>query len=229
MWRTVKRTLKWATLIVAAAGLVMLIGCVRTHGGVWYFKEAKLPADWPSLTPVGKVQVKQYPGYREAIVTTDDLDADVRQEHNTMFGPLFKHISENNIAMTAPVDLGYADHDAATDHDPAVQSMSFLYDIPDRGPTGPGVGPVTVRDVEPITVISIGVRGEYNDARMQRGLEELRGWLAANPAYRTAGPPRYLGYNSPFVPGFWRYGEVQWPIELIQPVEPVTPVTRSAP
>lgn len=180
-----------------------MIGCVRNDGGVWYFKEAKLPADWPALTPVGEVQVKQYPGYREAIIISQTSDAN----QNTMFRPLFEHIRKNDIAMTAPVDVGYTP-DA---HDPKMRSMSFLYDIPERGPTGKD-GNVTVRDVAPLTVASIGIRGRYNDKTFMRGLTQLRTWLAGQSEYQQAGPPRYLGYNSPFIPRFWKYAEVQMPV-----------------
>ncbi|MCC6679446.1 MAG: heme-binding protein [Phycisphaeraceae bacterium] len=176
---------------------------MRNNGGVWYFKEAKLPAGWPEFTPVGQIQIKQYPAYREAIITTDQTDA----SPNAMFRPLFEHISKNDIAMTAPVDVTYTQ----TDGHPQMRSMSFLYDIPDRGPTGEA-GAVQVRDVPPAEVISIGSRGGYNDSTLTRGLAKLHAWLAEHPAYEAAGPPRYLGYNSPFIPYFWKYSEVQIPI-----------------
>ena len=184
-----------------------MISCVRTDGGVWYFCEAKLPEGWPPLTPVGEVQVKQYPAYRQAIV----IDDEGQGSQNAMFRDLFNHIKTNDIAMTAPVDMGYRD-----DGDqPTMRSMSFLYDVPERGPVGEQ-GAVTVHDVPAMQVASIGVRGRYNDKQFVKAHQRLRFWLDGQTTYRAAGPPRFLGYNSPFVPFFWRYGEVQVPVEAIE-------------
>jgi hypothetical protein len=48
-------------------------------------------------------------------------------------------------------------------------------------------------------------------------LPQLQRWLADNAgSYRAAGPPRFLGYNSPFVPSFWKLGELQIPIEAVR-------------
>ena len=47
---------------------------------------------------------------------------------------------------------------------------------------------------------------------MKRGLEQLRTWLAKHPEWAAAGPPRSLAYNSPFVPWFAKYSEVQIPV-----------------
>lgn len=204
-----KRQLKWlvrvALAIVLIAGVGIMVGCVRNSGGVWYFKEAKLPAGWPDLTPVGEIQVKQYPPYREAVVTDEQAAA----EQGAMFNVLFEHIKANDIAMTAPVDLTYERTGQADE--PKMRSMAFLYDVPDRGPTGEQ-GPVTVRDVPAMRAVSIGVRGRYDEATFERNIDKLRRWLADQSAYAASGPPRLLGYNSPFVPFFWRYGEVQIPI-----------------
>ena len=181
-----------------------MVGCVRNSGGVWYFREAKTPEGWPELTPVGEIQVKTYPGYREAIVADDSKEAN----DSSAFGVLFKHIKSNDIAMTAPVDVTYDD---ASDS-PRMRSMSFLYDTPERGPVGED-GKVTVRDVPPITAVSIGTRGRYSDKTFQKNITKLEQWLAEQSDYRPAGPPRLLGYNSPFIPPFWKYAEVQIPIK----------------
>ena len=47
------------------------------------------------------------------------------------------------------------------------------------------------------------------------------GFLQWTPPERSApievvGPPRYLAYNSPFVPGFLKFGEVQLPVANIE-------------
>ncbi len=143
--------------------------------------------------------MKQYPAYREAVVTSDSP----KDSQGTMFRKLFKHIQRSDISMTAPVDMG---------SEAEVQTMAFLYDVPERG----GVtdqGEVIVRDVPARSFASIGVRGSYSDEQFQEAVEKLREWFKGRTDFREAGSPRYLGYNSPFVPFFWRYGEVQIPVE----------------
>ena len=56
-------------ILVAAATSLVLAGCVRTSGGTWYFDSAPLPEGWPELTPVGWVEIREYPSYRAAVVS----------------------------------------------------------------------------------------------------------------------------------------------------------------
>jgi hypothetical protein len=124
-----------------------------------------------------------------------------------IFRALFRHIKSHGIAMTAPVEMTYrADAPAG-----APASMAFLYGAPALGQTGKQ-GEVEVLDVPPRTVLSVAVRGGYG-ASFEKGLEQLHEWLAHHPGrYQTSGEPRFLGYNSPFVPWFLRVGEVQIPV-----------------
>jgi len=168
-------------------------------------REASLPEGFPPPGPVGEVVVKRYPAYRAAFAG-DVTDSDAATQDG-LFRVLFKHIKRNDIAMTAPVEMTYAGGD-----DPGMERMAFLYRDPTLGETGED-GDVQVRDVPAMTVVSVGVRGAYTDERLQTGLAQLHEWLAGQSEYQPAGSPRYLGYNSPFVPWFMRYGEVQLPIE----------------
>jgi hypothetical protein len=203
--RTV-RVLKYTGAGVLLAVIVGIAGCVRVSGGTWYVRSAPVPENWPELTPVGEVQVKAYPVYRAAVVADVDIaGAGMRP----MFMELFRHIQSNKIAMTAPVEMGYDDGAAGT---PRMESMAFLYRTKDQGGVG-DAGAVRVRDFEPQLYASIGVRGDYTGRNFEKGLSGLMSWLDANADHvQPLGPPRYLGYNGPFVPKFMRYGEVQIPI-----------------
>jgi hypothetical protein len=132
-----------------------------------------------------------------------------------MFRSLFQHISSNDIPMTSPVDMTYDDGDASGGQDDGVgdrmTGMAFLYRTPDLGPVGTD-GVVRVEDIPPRAYASIGVRGSYSPAHYSAGLVRVRGWLAGQSGWKADGPSRFLGYNSPFVPWFWRYGEVQVPV-----------------
>jgi hypothetical protein len=206
--RRFKRVLVSLGLGSAAVSVLTIVGCVRTSGGTWYFDEAPLPEGWPELTPVGEVAIRSYPTYRAAVV----IDEGAGSGQGRMFGSLFKHISSNEIPMTAPVDMAYESSEFGADSD-RMTAMAFLYRVPELGPLGVE-GVVRVEDVSPRTYASIGVRGTYSDEHFAEGLTRVRAWLDEHDEWRPDGSPRYLGYNSPFVPWFWRYGEVQLPVVL---------------
>jgi len=168
--------------------------------------EAKLPRGFPPPTPVDEIEVKEYPVYRMARAE--------RAEGNA-FWTLFRHIKENDIAMTAPVQMDYESH---SEPDAPEQSMAFLYGSPDLGRPGEA-GAVRVMDVEPTSVVSIGVRGSRTPEKLASAHTRLMEWLTANAdRYQVAGPMRVMGYNSPFVPASRSYFEVQIPVEGVRAV-----------
>lgn len=161
--------------------------------------EAPLPDGFPPPGEVGKIIVKDYPAYRAARTAMKGMDDD-----NGAFGKLFRHISSNNVKMTAPVEMTY-------ERDSAV-SMAFLYENPKLGENRKE-GEVEVVDLPSMTVVSIGVRGNYSDGRYQQELAKLNVWLEAHKdEHEPAGPSRLMGYNSPFVLPMLRFAEVQIPI-----------------
>ncbi len=167
------------------------------------FNEAPVPEGWPALTPVDEIRIKQYPAYRAAVIVGGESG-------NDMFRPLFKHIKRQEIAMTAPVEMTYNEQGKQ-------DSMAFLYRNAEMGSLGSDADDprISVKNIPAQTTLSIGLRGRYSHDRFEEAVEALNVWLIENPGYRTAGEPRYLGYNSPFVPPFMRYGEVQVPVESI--------------
>jgi hypothetical protein len=195
------------------AGLLALTGllapaCIQTSGSAWQFRSAPTPEGWPDVTPVERVELRSYPVVRAALVDQADLE---RGDDDSMFMTLFRHIDRNEIAMTAPVEMRYEDTAAG----PRMTSMAFLYRTPELGGVGEE-GAVRVDDLPSQTYASTGLRGGYTIANYREGLARLQAWLAENAeVWRAAGPPRYLGYNSPFVLPFLRYGEVQIPVERL--------------
>jgi hypothetical protein len=175
--------------------------------------EAQLPQGFPPPGPIGQVIVKNYPACRAATVAASDVNGAGQDD---MFRPLFDHIQRENIAMTAPLqmDFEWVNVPAGSTQPSAKPptAMSFVYRSPRTGKPGKD-GIVTVRDLPAVTVISVGVRGSYNAEHFDYGLKAITDWLRIHPnSYRVVGPPRFLGYNSPFVPWFLRYGEVQIPV-----------------
>lgn len=229
------RTITLSLIGLLSLGLAgVAVGCTGVSNGVRWVREAPLPEGWPTLTPVGEVEVKDYPATRAAIVTqnpqsdteaTETADTQTATDQSaptdtpkdgtdSMFMTLFNHIKSHEIAMTAPVDMGYREADPTQpDAAPEQVSMAFLYRHTDQGTAGPD-GEVTVTDAPARTYASIGVRGKYTDERFAEHLKTLDAWLVEHAdTWTPDGPPRYLGYNSPFIPGFIRYGEVQRPVK----------------
>ncbi len=165
-------------------------------------KEAEMPRGFPKYTPVGQVEIKEYPAYRRA--TASGLSE---------FWKLFGHIQQNSIAMTAPVEMDYGDAQAKK---PGERSMSFLYGSPELGKTG-NQGDVTVNDVLAMQVVSIGCRGQRTAAAVATAQKELLRFLEENKTnFAIAGPMRVMGYNSPFVPAEKNFFEVQIPLRSVR-------------
>jgi len=162
-------------------------------------KEAEMPAGFPEYTRVGNIEVKEYPEYRKAWTSGAGE-----------FWKLFQHIKENQIQMTAPVELDYGDPSAEKCER---RSMAFLHERPNQGSVGDH-GCVSVTDVPGMKVVSIGCRGNQSFAAVAEARGKLLNYLANNePRYEIAGPVRVLGYNSPFVPRARNFFEVQIPVK----------------
>lgn len=161
-------------------------------------KEAELPEGFPGYTPVGTIEVKQYPAMRKAAA-----------DGSNRFWALFRHIKANNVAMTAPVEMRMGDAKAPTGRE---ESMAFFYERADQGTPG-AAGGVTVVDDEALTVVSIGCRGRRTAESVEKARRQLLEWIdARSDQYEIAGPLRVMGYNSPFVPANRQFYEVQIPV-----------------
>ena len=151
-----------------------------------------MPTGFPGPGPVGRVVIKEYPQYRAA-----------RAEGGRAFWTLFNHIKENEVAMTAPVEM-------TMDAGMRMQDMAFLYEKTTQGSAGEQ-GDVAVLDLEPRKVLSVGLRGRRNAADLERAKQVLQAQLDAS-GLEAAGPWRVLGYNSPMVPQAQQFWELQVPI-----------------
>ena len=169
---------------------------------------AALPIGFPPPTEVGVIEVKHYPEYRAVTYTHT---GDVRQATRVAFDPLFQHISSNQIAMTTPVEARYLGEESAHLDSPSTAEVSFLYPSPNIIPHRIDAG-VKVTDYPAMTAVSTGIQGAYSWESYQTHLLKLLDWLAQNPQYEMAGPPRRLLYNSPMTPESLKRSEVQIPI-----------------
>ena len=163
--------------------------------------EAELPAGVPGFAVLDEIEIRTYPTYR--MVKTA-----MKGGSMGAFWPLFNHIKDNDIAMTTPVQVDYAE-DGERQRE---ASMAFLYGSPDLGPLRKD-GAVEVVDVPPLTVLTLGSRGYDRKSRVEELRDRLQAWLVDHPEWEVAGPMRTMGYNSPSVAGNRRYFEVQIPVK----------------
>ncbi len=164
--------------------------------------EAELPAGFPAPTTVGEIELKRYPVYRM-------VRADVSGSGSGgAFWKLFTHIQKGDIAMTAPVEMGWSGTEREA-------SMAFLYGSTELGATGLD-GSLEVLDVEPLWAISLGCRGDATRAEVAAAHTELQRWLDARGDLVVVGALRTLAYNSPMVPRERRYFEVQLQVQPTQ-------------
>lgn len=173
--------------------------------------DTPLPQGYPPPTPPGAIELKSYPPVRRAEVRGQ---GDPDDGMNDAFWPLFRHIQQHDIAMTTPVEMDFRDLPApGASGEPATRdwSMSFLYRTPELNATGQE-GVVTVRDAEGLTVLAVGLRGDYGMDLVQEGMARLEDWLARHPQWQPAGPWRTLYYNGPKLLFWNKWAEVQLPV-----------------
>ena len=172
-----------------------------------------LPEGYPRPTAPGAIELKKYPSVRRAEVSGEGASRGPSSSRG--FWPLFQHIQRNNIAMTAPVEMDLPGWSATERSLPESWTMSFLYRERELRETGTE-GNVVIRDTEPVTVVSMGLRGAYSNAAFNGALERIETWLGEQDRWEAAGAPRWLGYNGPEMPNQRKWAEVQIPIRLVE-------------
>jgi len=145
-------------------------------------------------TPVGKIEVKQIPARK---ILAAQGKGDPFQSRNQSFGKLFNYIQRNDVAMTVPVEAG-----ATTN------TMNFFVGGKDESKDLKPDENIKVQKLQPITVVSIGMRGAYTQKRYEEGLQKIRKWLSEHPEWQAEEEPYAVYWNSPFVPGFVKVSEV---------------------
>ncbi|WP_013323888.1 heme-binding protein [Gloeothece verrucosa] len=196
--------------ILLTLGIITLAG-VAVAFSVYQANSAPLPEGFPPPTEPGKIEVKQYPGYRAA---TYRYQGELSQAANQAFYPLYQHISSNNISMTSPVETRYPNNTVSSAAANGEASVSFLYRNNQIYPKEIAQN-IEVEDVLPMTVVSLGLQGAYSYSSYQENLERLTEWLSQHPEYQVVGQPRRFFYDGPYIPDAFKRSEIQIPIQLI--------------
>ena len=149
------------------------------NGGFKPVVEAPMPVGFPPYTPVGEIQVKNYPAYRKA-----------EASGRTAFWTLFQHIQNAGVSMTAPVEMTYRNDGPPVGRE---QAMAFLYGDKNTGSAG-RQGNVEVVDVPSTAVVSIGLRGERSESAMRQAEQRLGRLVSSEQgSLRTHRPPSRHG------------------------------------
>ncbi len=151
----------------------------------------------------GVCEIKRLPSAR-LIEARDAGPAYEEATMNRAFGPLFRYIRDNDIPMTAPVEMRQGKEAVMAFH-LAPQCEA------DKAPaTG---GPVSSRTLPKRSVAALAVRGAYTPERLRETEAILRAWLAGKKEWAVAGEPYAVYWNSPFMPDFLKKSEVHIPVE----------------
>ena len=149
-------------------------------------------------TPVGEFRIIELP-------TRIALEAKSTQgyfsENNGLFRTLFGYISEHDLSMTTPVEA---------EIEPG--KMRFFVGDKDAAKKRPNTGKVEVINLDPITVVAIGIRGSYNIENFQNHEKLLLTWIDENPDYEISGSAYAVYWDGPFIPWLLKRSEVHLPI-----------------
>lgn len=171
-----------------------LVPAAIVLGGTPVFAYEKLY----EATPVGEVQMKQLPA---RVALAAEAKGNYFNRDNQLFMQLFDYIKKQDIAMTVPVE---AEIDKA--------GMRFFVGSDEAGNPPPNRDPVSVVSLPPRRVLSVGLRGSYNQKRFEKGKAQLEAWLAKNPSWQAADEAYAVYWHGPFMPAPFRRSEVHIPI-----------------
>ena len=151
-------------------------------------------------TPVGEIKVLQLPA-RTA------LEANAGQsyftENNGLFRTLFRYISKHDLSMTTPVEA---------EIEPG--RMRFFVGGKDANKSRPTTDSVTVKELEPMQVLAIGIRGSYDEENFRENRDRLCRWIEEQTTYEPAGEPYAVYWDGPYIPWFLKRSEIHLPIRL---------------
>lgn len=121
-----------------------------------------------------------------------------------LFGPLFRYISSNDIAMTTPVEAVIDD-----------SAMLFWVAPGEVEKVRGSTANVEVLKIPERTVAARGAKGSYSQTNYHETREALEIWLAEQSEWRATGEPYGVYWNGPFTPWFMKTAEVHIPVERV--------------
>ncbi|MFG0329875.1 MAG: hypothetical protein ACF8PN_08260 [Phycisphaerales bacterium] len=185
---------------------------VYPAGAGWFGVECETSLDWlvgcPAPTPPGAIELKRYPSFREASITSRSPITEMKARG---VKPLRAHLKRHDVEIRVPLVIEFEGVDTATGDGLERWRMGVWYPNRTDGPVGIE-GPIIIEDTAPVTMLSLGRRGPYEPEPVLENLRELEDWLAAHPEWVVVGPPRILGYSTSFTADRKRWSETQIPV-----------------
>lgn len=155
-------------------------------------------------TPPGVIEIKELPA---GVLLESSTDQPYFRSSNRLFRPLFRYISDRDIAMTTPVEAQI---------EPG--RMYFCVASDEEAKVDGDTDSVRVVHLPARTVASAGGRGSYSESNFNETRERLLSWLADQEEWVIDGEPFAVYWNGPFTLWFLKRYEVQ--VEVVPaPVE----------
>lgn len=153
-----------------------------------------------NMTEVDTIEIKVLP--KSVVMESSSESNSYFDEGNNLFRPLFQYLQSNDLAMTTPVEAEIEN-----------PKMRFFIESSKENEIFENNANVKIIEIPERKVLSIGIRGSYNESNFQEGRTKLLKWLQSNPEYKQAGKPYAVYWNSPFMPSFLKRAEVHIPID----------------
>ena len=154
--------------------------------------------DFVKKIPRTKVEIRRY---HPCVIADVLVEAEYSQAASLGFRPLVTYISQNNIAMTAPVLQESTDSRSWIISFVMPEGMTVA-DLPN-----PGSSKVTLRTLAEQLAAVLPFTGMTTASKIQEKESELRLALA-NENLTPIGTLRIARFDPPWKPGFLRYNEV---------------------
>jgi len=152
-------------------------------------------------SPVGAPEIKTLPA---GVLLKAAGSGSYFDGANNLFRPLFRYISQHDIAMTTPVE---AQIDSA--------AMFFWVAESQRAKVAGSQAGVEVLKLPERLVASLGARGSYSADNFATTRDELLAWLKERTDVTAAGPAYAVYWNGPFTLGFLKRYEVHVPLRRL--------------
>lgn len=145
--------------------------------------------------------------YHSCVMADVIVNAEYSNAANLGFRPLVTYISQNNIAMTAPV-LQEEKSAGSWIVSFVMPADARIEDLP-----LPKNSSVTLRTIPEHTAAALSFRGFTSEATITKREAELREALKLSDV-KTSGPMRIARFDPPWKPAFARHNEVVIPIQM---------------
>lgn len=150
-------------------------------------------------TEPGQTEVKTLPS---GILLKSEAPGNYFDNGGKLFRPLFRYISDHDIAMTTPVEATIDD-----------SAMIFWVAQSEVDKVAGSKNGVEVIEVPERLVAVRGAKGGYNESNFEETRDELQNWLASQPELRATGEAYGVYWNGPLTPWFMKTYEVHIPVE----------------